>query len=355
MIGREDLIANKRATGRPRTLRISLARIGGLSVRGAFDSDLIDIQRLLSTPGRERASLPGSTCVVGGPRAVLLYVLAFVDRQVINLMVAPIGSNSGSATRDQPPGGVQPVFYVLRDPDRAARTRGAADVIAAGLAIWSATSAACGLARTYAQLLLARMESASARRRSRLPPIADRRRVPAEAARRGDGRLSMGSYLGAGSPARRVLDRVHPGARTHEVSPRRGASWARLPARQSPGLALVPLLATVVEPARRGLRLSPEAAAAPLPFRATWQNFRENAAAFLCHNLGFALLAFSGYGSGAWTPTFLQRNHGMSAADSGIALGWIMATAGTLGIVFGGWLADRLARAGGATRRCAWG
>jgi hypothetical protein len=36
----------------------------------------------------------------------------------------------------------------------------------------------------------------------------------------------------------------------------------------------------------------------------------------------------------------------MSAAESGIALGWIMTTAGTLGIVFGGWLADRLAARG---------
>jgi MFS family permease len=104
-----------------------------------------------------------------------------------------------------------------------------------------------------------------------------------------------------------------------------------------PGLALVPLLLTIREPLRRsigGARAS------------VWQHVRDHRGAFLGHNLGFALLAFSGYGAGAWTPAFLQRVHKMGIAESGIALGWIMAIAGTLGIVFGGWLADFLAARG---------
>jgi MFS family permease len=106
-----------------------------------------------------------------------------------------------------------------------------------------------------------------------------------------------------------------------------------------PGLLLGPRRAAIAEPARAQGRRG-------VPFRETLRFFSENRAAFLGHHLGFALLAFSGYGSSAWMPAFLQRDHGMSAAESGIALGAIMATAGTLGIVFGGWLADRLAARG---------
>ena len=282
---------------------------------------------------------------------LLLYVLSFVDRQVINLMVGPIRAQFGIGDF-----GVSllmgfgfAVFYTFFGIPiaRLADSRSRRGIIAIGLALWSAATATCGLARTYGALLLARMGvgvGEAALSPAAYSLIGDA--FPRERRGAAMGVYSMGSYLGSGLAfllggyliAFVGEDRTHEVFLAGEVR-----SWQLVFILVGiPGVVLLPLLATVVEPRRRDAGNS---GTAP-PFRATLRHFRENAGAFLCHNLGFALLAFSGYGSGAWTPAFLQRSHGMSAADSGIALGWIMATAGTLGIVFGGWLADRLAARG---------
>ena len=57
--------------------------------------------------------------------------------------------------------------------------------------------------------------------------------------------------------------------------------------------------------------------------------------------LGFACLAFTGYGLGFWLAPFLVRVHGVSEADVGLVLGGISAVAGWLGVTAGGVLADR--------------
>ena len=77
-----------------------------------------------------------------------------------------------------------------------------------------------------------------------------------------------------------------------------------------------------------------------------WTYIRENRSAFLYHNLGFALLALSGYGGAAWVPTLLIRRFGWSGAQPGLVQGTIVAVCGTMGVVFGGRLADRMLRAG---------
>jgi MFS family permease len=47
-----------------------------------------------------------------------------------------------------------------------------------------------------------------------------------------------------------------------------------------------------------------------------------------------------------WVPTFFMRDHHWTAAEAGKAYGIVTAIAGCLGIVSGGWLADRLAMRG---------
>jgi MFS family permease len=58
--------------------------------------------------------------------------------------------------------------------------------------------------------------------------------------------------------------------------------------------------------------------------------------------LGFAFLAFTGYGIGFWTAPFIQRMHGVSIAETGLVLGGTAAAAGWLGVTLGGVLADRM-------------
>jgi MFS family permease len=73
---------------------------------------------------------------------------------------------------------------------------------------------------------------------------------------------------------------------------------------------------------------------------------RKNWKTVLCHNVGFAFLAFSGYGLGAWLPAFYMRVHGLTATQAGYVLGGIGVVFGTAGTVFGGWAADRLYASG---------
>jgi MFS family permease len=111
-----------------------------------------------------------------------------------------------------------------------------------------------------------------------------------------------------------------------------------------PGALFAAMLWTVREPARRGARgaLLQVTARPGVPLREVVAYLKLNWVTFACHNLGYALLSFSSYGSSSWIPTFLQRSYGMSARASGVAYGLIIMTAGTLGIVFGGRLADWL-------------
>ena len=57
--------------------------------------------------------------------------------------------------------------------------------------------------------------------------------------------------------------------------------------------------------------------------------------------LGFALLAFTGYGVGFWVPPFFMRVHGVSPAKAGLVVGGTAAVAGFLGVSLGGILSDR--------------
>ena len=68
--------------------------------------------------------------------------------------------------------------------------------------------------------------------------------------------------------------------------------------------------------------------------------------------LGFASLGFTGYGVGFWAAPFIQRVHGVSPSESGVALGTIIALGGWLGVTAGGITADRwrLTRATGRLR-----
>ncbi len=61
--------------------------------------------------------------------------------------------------------------------------------------------------------------------------------------------------------------------------------------------------------------------------------------------VGFSTLAFSGYALGFWIPTFFQRIHGISTAETGTVLGLSAAIGGWIGITSGGMISDRLKKA----------
>lgn len=283
-----------------------------------------------------------------------VYVFSFIDRQILNLLVRPIRRDLGiSDTQMSLLMGLSfAVFYTFfgLPLGRLADSRSRRGLIAAGFALWSLFTTGCGLARNFAQMLLMRMgvgvgeaalsPAAYSMITDYFPP---RRRATALSV------YSMGIYIGSGL-AFIIGGTVAGYAAKQELwqLPWIGATrpWQVVFfIVGAPGVLLSLLMLTVREPARRDTRAGKSAGVA-VPFRDVLAYISQNRRTFLCHNLGFALLSFSSYGSSAWVPTFFVRKHGWTEAFAGQTYGWIVMIFSTLGIVLGGRFADWLAERG---------
>lgn len=112
-------------------------------------------------PGQEAASAPGAGARITLAMLCFVYVLNFLDRQLVSILAKPI-QDSFQITDGQLgllTGFYFALFYCLIAipigwlADRTSRVK----VLAIGCALWSAATAACGLAGSYAQLAVARM------------------------------------------------------------------------------------------------------------------------------------------------------------------------------------------------------
>ncbi|WP_405240693.1 spinster family MFS transporter [Lentisalinibacter orientalis] len=284
---------------------------------------------------------------------MVAYMVAFVDRQVITLLVEPIRadleiSDTGISLLM---GLAFAIFYVTmgvpiaRLSDRYSRKH----IISAGIFLWSLATAACGLARSFGQLFLARVGVGVGE--ATLTPaaysiIADY--FPPKKQGRAIAVYSMGIYLGAG------LAMVAGGAVVRLIT---NADPIQLPVVGVlapwqmtfvlvglPGLALTAImLLTVREPTRRDL-LPTDAAAVPI----------RDIAAFMVKNRGTFASVFLGYSAGGmafygflfWVPEFIRRTYGWDISDAGIVFGIELAVLGSLGAYCGGWICDWLTNRG---------
>ncbi|MFZ3203481.1 MAG: MFS transporter [Pseudomonas sp.] len=281
---------------------------------------------------------------------MVAYVLSFIDRQILNLLVGPIRRDLMiSDTQMSLLMGLSfALFYTVCGIPlgRLADTRSRRGLIAIGILFWSAATAACGMARLYWQFLICRIGvgvGEAALSPAAYSLIADS--FPAARRATAISVYSMGVYLGSGlaflfgglviklaSAQGDVLLPV-----LGEVRP-----WQLIfLALGAAGVLFTLLMLAVKEPARRGV-----GAGVAVPLADVGRYIRANKRTVLCHNFGFAGLAFAGYGSAAWIPTFFIRTYGWDAGQVGIVYGSIVAVFGCLGIVFGGRLADRMARRG---------
>lgn len=287
---------------------------------------------------------------------LVAYILSFIDRQILSLLVEPMRADLGISDTQMSllMGFSFAVFYSFFGiplgwlADRKSRRT----IIAVGVAVWSAMTAGCGMVHRYWQLLLLRMgvgvgEAAlSPAAYSLISDYFPRHRLATAISVYG-----AGIYIGSGmafllgglvvgyakSQGATILPIVG------EVRPWQAVFYIV----GIPGLLLAGLLYTVKEPLRRGYR----SLARPVDGRRTSQNsfvsyVKDNAATFLSHNVGHALLAFVGYASAAWVPTFFIRTHGWESSQAGIWYGVIVMIFGSAGITFGGRLADYLAERG---------
>ena len=274
---------------------------------------------------------------------------AFIDRQVLGLLVAPIRRDLGITDTQMGVlyGLAFAVFYTLlgvpigRLADRGSRRT----IIGIGIVVWSAMTVLCGMARTYEQLLLARFGVAIGEAALAAPALSlisdyfpPERRATALSVN------TLGVFLGAGA-ASLVGGAVI--ARLGESAPMTWPIIGEIRPWQSvfvivglPGLLVALLMATVREPPRRetGQRNATHAFAVRDVVRFMMVNRRS----FLCHNLGYALFALVNYGTAAWLPTHMIRTHGWTAARAGITLGSLNVTIGVFGVVIGGRIADAM-------------
>src|SRR3546814_12675887 len=94
---------------------------------------------------------------------LIVYIINFLDRQIVNILAEPIKADLGLSDTQLGllAGPAFAVFYALlgipiaRYADKEGTNR--VRLIALALAIWSAMTAVCGLAQNFVQLLFARI------------------------------------------------------------------------------------------------------------------------------------------------------------------------------------------------------
>ena len=284
-----------------------------------------------------------------------VYIFSFIDRQILSLLVTPIKRDLGiSDTGVALLGGTSfAVFYTFFGIilGKMADSRSRRGLIAAGFVFWSIFTAGCGLARNFWQMLLLRMGVGVGE--AALSPAAYSLLTdyfPKERRATAISVYSMGIYLGSG------LALVVGGVVTRLAQAQEMWNLPVVGATRPwqvvffivglPGVILALLMYTVKEPKRRGVLRLASGKIQQIPMRAVFDYIKQNKLTFFCHNVGFALLSFSSYGTTAWIPSFLERNHGWTRPQAGVVYGTMIMVFSTLGIVAGGWFADKLAARG---------
>jgi nitrate/nitrite transporter NarK len=113
-----------------------------------------------------------------------------------------------------------------------------------------------------------------------------------------------------------------------------------------PGVAVALWMLTVPEPARRHAAPLGEGATIRGALRACLAHMRLHWQTYTSHLAGFALLGLVFNAAIAWMPSYLIRVFGQAPAQAGFAVGSALLVFGTLGVLAGGWLTDRLGARG---------
>jgi len=281
----------------------------------------------------------------------LAYVLSFIDRQILALLVGPIREQFGITDFEYSllQGAAFALLYTFaglplgRLADRVSRKW----VVAGSVAFWSLATCACGTAKNFWQLFAARM-AVGAGEAGLAPPAysiitdsyAPRHFGYAMAFYKsavkvgGAAALILGGFLidyytGIGAIEVPLLGAVQPWQMT-------------LITVGLPGLLLSLLLVTITEPTRKDVATR-AGGDTHLPISTVAAFVWERKRTYLSLFLGSSMLAMAGYGSAAWYPEFFVRTYGMSRSEAGSSFGTIILVGGTLGVMLGPWLVNRLA------------
>ena len=281
---------------------------------------------------------------------MVAYVFSFIDRQILSLLVGPVRRDLGISDTQMSllMGFSFAIFYtILGIPlGRVADSKSRRGLIAAGVVVWSVMTALCGTARHYWQLFLFRIGvgvGEAALSPAAYSMIADY--FPPAKRATAISVYSMGIYLGSGIAyllGGLVIQFIS--AREAIVLPLVGETRPWQTVFFVLGIAGVLFSLAffwVKEPARRNA-----GSAHAVPFSEVLAYLWRNRRTVICHNLGFAMIAFCSYGSAAWMPEFFVRTYGWKPGEVGIVYGLLVMVFGCAGIIFGGRLTDRWLKQG---------
>ena len=280
----------------------------------------------------------------------IAYVLSFIDRSIIALLVGPIRADLGVSDTQLSllQGFAFAIFFTTLGIPMAllADRLNRRNIIAAGIVFWSAATMLCGLAKSYGQLFLARVGvgvGESVLSPSVYSMISDL--FPPQRLGRALAVYTVGAFAGAG------LAFLIGGAVIGTVSS--GASYS-LPLIGElrpwqlvflivglPGLPIALWVMTLREPLRRGASGSAAPPSLRAALAALLSHMRRNRQTYVAHLLGFSLLGVVFNGTMAWFPAYLTRVFEVPPARSGFWIGSLLLVFGTLGVLVGGWLTDR--------------
>jgi len=283
------------------------------------------------------------------------YTVSFVDRQILSLLVVPIQNDLGLS--DTQLGLLQGVafgiFYTLmglplgRLADAYNRRR----IICIGVTLWTTATALCGLAQSFWQLFLARIGvgvGEASLSPSALSLISDyfppQKRSFAVSVYFSGAILGGGIALIAGGAAIELIEATNFSTVPFLRSFRPWQLTFFLVA--LPGVVVIALMLSVMEPVRRELLGNTTTPGVPLS--TVIRHLTSHWRAYICLNVGFAIYTLLAYGLAAWVPTYFIRSFSWTPGEVGLKYGFVVLTVGTVGIIFGGWLAGWLERKGHA-------
>ncbi len=286
------------------------------------------------------------------------YLLSFLDRQILALLVEPIRRDLNISDFQVSLLGnlAFGIFYTIlglplgRAADRFSR-RG---IIAAGVTIWCFMTAACGLARNFVQLFIARVGvgvGEAALNPAALSMISDY--FPRKARGRALTFYNMGISLGVGVAlifGGQVIAWVASAPPVTVPGIGELRSWQTVFILVGlPGLVIALLMLTVREPARRDrlqVRKADGTVSEDLSVRATVAYLRQRWRTYLTHFIGMTVVTIQGYSYFFWVPSLFVRTWNWTIPEISLAYGIVTIIGGPLGIILGGWIADRLYRSG---------
>jgi MFS family permease len=296
--------------------------------------------------------------------AVLVFMIAlmfaFIDRQVITLLVGPIKKDLGISDTEMSLllGFAFAFFYgIVGMPiARLADVKSRRAIVGFGIATWSLMTAACGLAQNYWQLFVARMGvgiGEACNGPATFSMLSDY--FPKDKLPRATSVLGIGLFLGSGlalivggtvvqlvsnSPTIAVplIGDMRPWQLTFIVV-------------GLPGLLVAALLRTVQEPQRRGLIVGQDATKAEqrpesIPVKEIVRYFFNDRKTYLPMYIGIGLRSMILFGTSVWLPTFFIRTYGWSIGQVGLSIGTVLLTISPVGLIAGGYLAEWFAKKG---------